>query len=173
VAEWNTAAAISKRITGDVQRTAAAVPRGSLLVIGAPDQGVRGVGPTWLWAFALPFALQPPFTPTDLTDHAFAIMPPNVYCCPRQQWLVHTRRAVASWAALPEQPPAVAMVWAASTGALARQTEADNPALRPRLLRLSTARTPTEGCEMLIEVLDAVGGEKKMTCRPLSWMQDY
>ncbi|MGH2370604.1 MAG: hypothetical protein ACRDI2_20705, partial [Chloroflexota bacterium] len=71
VGEWNAAAAVSEKITRDVGQVARTAPRGSLLVLGAPDQGVRGIGPTWLWGYALPFAVQPPFSQTDLSERAY------------------------------------------------------------------------------------------------------
>ena len=57
VAPWRHAAKLSERVAGEVARVAAQLRPGEVLLIDVPDvhEGV------WLWSWAAPFALQPPF----------------------------------------------------------------------------------------------------------------
>src|SRR5262249_29885794 len=100
LAEWNTAAVISRRIVHDVEREAATTAGGTLLILGAPQFRTptgRWGGRTFVWSWALPFAVQPPFTQTDLTERVYVIERPEVYCCPLSQWFTHVRASLQTW----------------------------------------------------------------------------
>src|SRR5262249_44922759 len=82
--EWKAAAAVCRDIVRDVEREAATTPGGTLLILGASQfrtpAGGWG-GRTFVWSWALPFGIQPPFTQADLTERDYIIERPEVYCC--------------------------------------------------------------------------------------------
>jgi hypothetical protein len=138
---WNAAGALSGDVSHAVQGQVDRLPTGSLLVLDVDGQEGWQRGGALLWAWALPFALQPPFAPTDLTRRVFVVAPPSTYCCPRDQWFAKARGGLRAWSARPGQPPVVAMLWDRGTGALRVRSEADVPSLRGRVLRMRDART--------------------------------
>src|SRR5262249_5092077 len=101
----------------------------------------------------LPFALQPPFQPAGLLERFNYVAAPDVYCCPRSQWLERTRRAVADWSARREAGPTLVLRWDAYSGALKRETEQERPGLRQVVLTLAGAPTPSEMCRRLDAIL--------------------
>jgi hypothetical protein len=131
IGEWNTKAAVSQRVVLDVEREALAAPEGALLIVGAP------VG-SWEWA--IPFALQPPFTSVDLTTRVFVISPNRLHCC-RGHWMDETSRTIAAWS-VGGAPRIVALHWDARTGAVSRRTDADETALRDLVMVLPQVDTP-------------------------------
>jgi hypothetical protein len=58
------------------------LPRGSVVLVGVPKSSQDA----WLWAWALPFALQKPFLPENLYEQFAIVEVPEVYCCPAKQW---------------------------------------------------------------------------------------
>jgi hypothetical protein len=119
VREWNTIASVSHQAVRDVRATALAAPEGTLLIVGAP---VRS------WEWALPFAVRPPFTRTDLTQRVFIISPRPLSCC-RSQWFGETGELLRRWSEERKAGPVVALRWDPDTGALARATGTDTPQL--------------------------------------------
>ena len=59
---WVTSGRESQRFASAVSRLAPAIPRGSIVFVSAPEWNRDG----WFWSWAMPFALQPPFTSEDL-----------------------------------------------------------------------------------------------------------
>jgi hypothetical protein len=167
VGEWNAAATISEKITRDVRLQAAAAQDGSLLILGAPrnavlDQSDSRVsnaelapppGRPWLWSWALPYAHQPPFTDTDIAERVAVVQPLSVYCCTAEQWLAQTRATITSWSNQPARLPVIVLVWDSSTGALMRQSDEENPALRSHVVSLIGAGTYRELDAMLGDTL--------------------
>jgi hypothetical protein len=98
-----------------------AAPDGTLIIAGVP---VRS------WEYALPFAVQPPFTRTDLTRRASIISEARLYCCPIDQWDARTREQLRDWMERPDDPPVVAMYWDQTTAQLVRLTDRQDPSLR-------------------------------------------
>jgi hypothetical protein len=170
VGEWNTAASISEKIARDVQLQAYAVQDGSLLVLGAPRNAVldrpgSGVvnselapppGRPWLWSWALPYAHQPPFTAADISERVAVVQPLSVYCCTGDQWLTQTQATITTWSNQPGRLPVVVLVWDSSSGALFRQSDEDNPALRSHIVSLIGAATYRELDGMLGSTLAEV-----------------
>jgi hypothetical protein len=78
---WVRAGRTSRKLHLDFLRLAGSVPRGSFVVFLNPPSHVRGL---FVWGWALPFALQEPFSPVyrDLV----IIETPEVYCCPAEDW---------------------------------------------------------------------------------------
>jgi hypothetical protein len=163
VADWNATARVSQTMVRDVERELSAVPVGSLVVLDVPPEGPRRAAHTWLWSYALPYALQPPFTDVDLTERVFVIGPPTVYCCPRSQWLEKTRANVAAWVRRAEQSPVVLLQWDAATGAMDRRSDAEDPSLRSRVAALTTTRKVRTVCAQLNALL-ADPGETRDVC---------
>ncbi len=151
VADWNTAAAISKKAVLRLQREALAMPAGSLVMVSAPLKS---------WEWAVPFMAQPPYTRTDISARVYIVSPWRLHCC-RSVWLEYTRRTLRAWAARPDHPPIVAMYFAPRTGDLSMLTDREYPALRsivPALLRTDSLETLDRAILRILE--DLVGNEK-------------
>jgi hypothetical protein len=124
VRDWNVIAAVSKKAVSDAHVAALAAPQGSLVVLGAPERS---------WAWALPFAVRPPFAPADVTGRVAIISPRALTCC-TPQWLDETREALTRWSSGPSPESVIALRWDEQTGELYRATSADKPEL-PLLFR--------------------------------------
>ena len=121
VSQWRARAAVSRQAVLDVQREALAAPAGTLIVAGAPRSS---------WDFAIPHALRPPFTETDLTRRVSVVSHSSLHCCAADQWDRHTRGLLRDWRARPDRPPVIALHWNPQTGALSRLTDAQESYLR-------------------------------------------
>jgi hypothetical protein len=152
IADWNATARVSEMMVRGVERELSAAPVGSLVVLDVPREVLGRAAHTWLWSWALPYALQPPFTDVDLTERVFVIAPPTVYCCPRSQWLEQTRANVVAWARRAEPSPVVILRWDA-TGAMDRRSDAEDPRLRRRVMALADAGTDKKMCAQLNTLL--------------------
>jgi hypothetical protein len=171
VAEWNASAAVSWRIGAEVARQAGEVAPGSLLVLGAPARRAGAGRDTWVWGYALPFALQPPFASPDVLERVFVVAPPRLWCCAeapdgtlRAWWLEETRRAIRAWSGQSEARPVVALVWDPRTGALVRRSDAEDPLLRGQILGLAGSETAGELCARLRAILGSVGERVDVSC---------
>ncbi len=160
---WTTAAAISQRISADVQREAAAAPQGTLLLLGAPpklgvaaDARIDDYGPLfalWIWGWALPYALEPPFTASRLEQRVSVVSLPAIYCCSEEQWFMHTRRTIDEWAQRTDSSPVISLLWDSTTGTLWRQSESERPGLRSDVLKLLRRGTADEMRRSLAVIL--------------------
>lgn len=139
--DWNAAAAISQQMLNEIEQTAMTLPPGSLLVLGAEDRRRLPHGETWLWSWASPFMLRPPFVATDLTQRVVIVEPEVLYCCWGELWAEHVREDIRTWAARPERFPAVVLVWDSWDGHLYQLSTHEDPALRPALARLAETTT--------------------------------
>lgn len=151
VANWNTAAAISKKAVLRFQREALAMPAGSLVIVGAPLKS---------WEWAVPFMAQPPYTRTDISARVYIVSPWRLHCC-RSVWLEYTRRTLRAWAARPDHPPIVVLYFAPRTGDLSMLTDREYPALRsiiPVLLQTDSLDATDHAILHILE--DLVGNEK-------------
>ena len=121
-ASWNRRAAIS-RAAVDADRTRGATgPEGTLVIAGVPAAS---------WAFAVPHAVRPPFTATDLTKRDASSSPTrSITAAMPLLWNEYTRNALRSWHDGAEHPPVVAMYWDPRTGRLSRVSDRDDPQLR-------------------------------------------
>jgi protein O-mannosyl-transferase len=83
VGEWAAAGAVSRALRAEAVRLAPSIPDGSLLVLeGIPAH----TGKAFVWQWALPFALQPPFVAPDVYGRFRVLEPLDVYCCPAAAW---------------------------------------------------------------------------------------
>ncbi len=121
VRDWHMRAVVSRAAVAAIEREAMNSPDGTLLVVGVPTPS---------WAFAVPHALRPPFTRTDLTRRVLVISDSTLHCCDVSQWNAYTRQALRTWQAQADHPPVVAMYWDARTARLSRVSDRDDPQLR-------------------------------------------
>jgi hypothetical protein len=121
VRDWHMRAVVSRAAVADVEREAMNSPDGTLIIVGVPAAS---------WAFAVPHALRPPFTRSDLTRQVRVISDSTLHCCNAAQWNDYTRQALQAWQAQPDRPPVVAMYWDARTARLSRVSDRDDPQLR-------------------------------------------
>ena len=94
-------------------------PQGGLVIVGVPGQS---------WDWALPFAVRPPYTRTDLTSRAFIVSPRALHCC-SGQWFEDTRRHLRNWSTGPAQHSVTLLRWSGEPGSAGRVTSADYPDL--------------------------------------------
>jgi hypothetical protein len=145
VTDWNVRASVSQKMVADLEREAHSTPEGGLLIVGAPPRS---------WEWALPFAAQPPFTRTDLTERVAIVWPVLLDCC-RLQWAERTRGILQAWSQQ-SSAPAVALRWDSQTGALSRLTDREDPALRRQVLALLETDTPEALDRALLTILRQV-----------------
>jgi hypothetical protein len=101
VGEYNEMSAVSRRATRALEREALAAAPGTLIVISVPPRS---------WEWSLPFAAQPPYTGSDLTERVFILYPRALHCC-RSGWAAHARRTLRAWANGPASDRVVALGW--------------------------------------------------------------
>jgi hypothetical protein len=121
VRDWNSRAAISHGALADLEQEAMNDPDGTLILVGVP---------TASWAFAVPLALRPPFTRTDLTRRVLVVSDSSLHCCPVSHWNEHTREMLRGWHGRADRASVVAMYWDGRTGRLSRVSDTDDPQLR-------------------------------------------
>ena len=121
VRNWNSRAAISRMALVDLEREGMNNPEGTLILVGVPAAS---------WAFAVPLALRPPFTRTDLTRRVLVVSDSSLHCCPVSNWNEYTRQALQAWHGRADRAPVVAMYWDGRTGRLSRVSDTDDPQLR-------------------------------------------
>jgi hypothetical protein len=155
VAAWSAAGSISEKAKRAVEQELSAAPSGSLVVLDVPPELLGSAAHTWLWSFAVPFALQPPYTDVDLTERVFVIVPMSISCCSGSLWLETTRANVEAWAEQAEQPPVVMLHWNAATGEMVRRSDTEDPTLRGQVMALASANTDGEMCAQLNTLLTA------------------
>jgi len=67
------------------------LPQGSVVLVSVPKSSQDA----WLWAWALPFALQKPFLTENLYEQFAIVEVPEVYCCPSKQWWADKQLALS------------------------------------------------------------------------------
>lgn len=136
---WNDAARASHALVTETHRVAREAPPGSLLLVDAPWRTRHA----FVWGWALPFTLQPPFADEDLTQRVRVVGWPATYCCPQDAWLADSRRQVAAWSV---EPRPVYVVSLDAARATTRTVSVDAaPGLREAAAALGSAATPAEG----------------------------
>jgi hypothetical protein len=127
VIDWNTRASISQKAVADLERVVGDAPDGALIV--------AGMSPA-VWAFSLPFAAEPPFSRSNLTDRVSMVWPAPDHCCGVFQWDTYTRERLRTWLSNAAHPPAIVLSWNAETGALTRLSDDADPGLKPLITLL-------------------------------------
>ena len=134
------------------------MPAGTLVLAGAPRRS---------FDFAVPHALRPPFTATDLTARLRVVTHSSIDCCPAHLWEPHTRGLLQAWIDDPAQPPVVVFHWDATTGAASRVDDTAEPFMRslPPLLR-ETRDVASLDAMLLAVVSKLAEGRGPATARP-------
>ena len=134
------------------------MPAGTLVLAGAPGRSFN---------FAVPHALRPPFTATDLTARLRVVTHSSIHCCPAHLWEPHTRRLLQAWIDDPAHPPVVVFHWDPTTGAASRVDDAAEPFMRslPPLLRATRDVAALD--TMLLDVVSKLAeGRGRAAARP-------
>jgi hypothetical protein len=158
VSAWVASGVESQRFAAALPRLLQSVPRGSPVLVDVPEGNRDG----YFWAWAMPFALQPPFTSEDLYDQFKIIERPYVYCCLAHQWWAAKKATVTSLMEAPVPQQVTYIAFAPQNGGTPVVTTrmVDGPALKRRIEAalgksvesLTTSITPAEG-EQLVRVL--------------------
>jgi len=96
--DWRAAATLSRRVNEAVAATAQRARTGDVLLLDVPE-GRRGA---WVWAWAVPFALQPPFQSRDVASDMIVLERENAFFHPeawdqQPSWAQLRRRAAPAW----------------------------------------------------------------------------
>jgi hypothetical protein len=151
VARWDRRADVAERIVHDLDREARHMPPGTLVVAGTPRSS---------FDFAVPHALRPPFTSTDLTARLRVVTHSSIHCCPAHLWAPHTRELLQAWIDDPTRPPVVVLHWHADTGAATRVDDAAQPFVRALVPILAEARDVAALDAAIVDVVEKLtGGE--------------
>ena len=143
--DWHALARISKLAKEHVRREVLDAPQGTLFLVWLPKKS---------WEWGVPFVLQPPFQPEDLTARARVVTPWALYCCGADQWGDYARRQIREWLDSPARPPLVALHFAPGTGAITRTTDSRNPELRELMPVLLRTDTPQALDAALVELIE-------------------
>jgi hypothetical protein len=90
VSKWVRSGVESHGLASALARLPQSIPRGSIVLVSAPEFYREG----WFWSWATPFAAQPPFTGEDLNQAFRIVERPPMYCCPPDQWWAARKAAV-------------------------------------------------------------------------------
>jgi hypothetical protein len=134
---WSAAAAQSRAVSESLLRVARTAPPGSLVVVDA----IGRTRQAYVWAWVLPFAVQPPFASEDLTRRVGVVGNHWTHCCPQDQWLADLRRQVTAWT---DPQPAFVVALGATGPSVATCSDADAPGVRAALRALTDARSPED-----------------------------
>ena len=145
VARWDARAGVSQRIVADLEAEARQAPAGTLVIAGAPRRS---------FDFAVPHALGPPFTATDLTARLRIVTHSSIHCCPARVWEPHTRQLLQAWMDDPSRPPVVVMQWHPATGALSRTDDAAQPFMRALVPILVETRDVASLDAVLLDIVE-------------------
>jgi hypothetical protein len=149
VARWDRRADVSQRIVRDLATEASRLPAGTLVVAGAPRSS---------FDFAVPHAVRPPFTATDLTARLRIVTHSSLHCCPANLWEPHTRALLQAWQDDATQPPVVILYWNADTGAVSRVDDAAQPFVRSLIPILGETRDVASLDATLLDIVEKLTG---------------
>jgi hypothetical protein len=79
---WGEIGEFSRQMRLGLHKLETEAPAGSWVTVTAPDS----IDGKYAWNWALPFALQPPFTQEDLYARLKVLETPALYCCPMPDW---------------------------------------------------------------------------------------
>ncbi len=118
VNDWGARARVSRLAVELVAREAAQVPQGTLLFVSVPEKS---------WAWAAPFALEPPYAPAGALSRVELVTPFRLHCCGPEQWNVDARNRLRRWS---EGEAPVVALHVTETGVVSRLTDRERPELR-------------------------------------------
>jgi hypothetical protein len=135
-ASWMDNARTSEALATRARALATSAPDASVLLIDVPWRTIDA----YLWAWALPFAVQPPFASEDLTRRTVILSHYWAYCCQQEPWWRDLEARVGRWATLRESGP-IFLIGVSPERHIVTATEADVPGLRQALLEVASATT--------------------------------
>jgi hypothetical protein len=147
--EWHVLADVSKTAVERLRDEIVAAPQGTLFLVSVPRRS---------WEWGIPFVLQPPYQPQDLTARVRLVGPWRLHCCGPDHWGRYATRQLREWQNSPERPPIIALYFSPRTGAVARATDAENIELReliPVLLQTDTPEALDGALSALLERMAA------------------
>lgn len=118
VRNWREWARVSRIAVDSVAQEATRVPDGTLLLVSVPQKS---------WAWATPFALQPPFTPVDVMSRVSLVTPFRLHCCGPEQWNIDARQRLRRWS---ETGAPIVALHVTDAGVVSRLTDGERPELR-------------------------------------------
>ena len=149
VAQWDRRAEVSQRIVHDLEGEASRMPAGTLVLAGAPRSS---------FDFAVPHAVRPPFTASDLTARLRVVTHSSIHCCPAHLWEPHTRSLLQAWQDDATHPPVVVLYWNADSGAVTRVDDAAQPFVRALIPILRETRDVASLDATLLDVVEKLTG---------------
>ncbi|HKC10499.1 MAG TPA: hypothetical protein VKI41_00425 [Vicinamibacteria bacterium] len=153
-AEWVAAGRASRAARAEMQRALDARPGAGLVILrGVPPRVPGGFGSIRMWEFALPFALQPPFSPSDPLRATTLLESPSDYCCPLTVWWADQRPRLQ---ALASGPPAEAVAVTVLDWDVAHQTVTAREATITRGFLKEQLAATTSGRRRATRLLDAL-----------------
>ena len=135
---WNDAGRVSQALVAEAHRAARAAPEGSLVLVDAPWRTRYA----FVWGWAVPFTMQPPFAAEDLTRRVHVVSHSWNYCCPQDAWLRDLRGQVEAWSA--RSSPAFVVGVSPPDPRTRTVTDVRVPGLREALRAVAVAPTPQE-----------------------------
>jgi hypothetical protein len=131
VSNWVASGVESKNFASAVPRLLQSVPRNSVVLVAAPEWHRDG----WFWAWATPFALQPPFTAEDLYSEFRIVEQPLAFCCPSDQWWAARKATLMTLVDSPEPQQVTYITFAPDNRGVALSTTRTlgGPALKRRI----------------------------------------
>ncbi len=118
VSDWGARARVSRLAVDLVAREAAQAPAGTLLFVSVPQES---------WAWAAPFAVQPPFAPDGALSRVELVTPFRLHCCGPEQWNIDARNHLRRWS---EGEAPIVALHVTEAGAVSRLTDRERPELR-------------------------------------------
>lgn len=149
--DWHALARISKSAVERIHHEALVAPEGTLFLVGVPKKS---------WEWGVPFVLQPPYQPEDLTKRVRVVTPWPLYCCGAEQWGAYARQHLQSWLNAPNRPPLIALRFAPGTGEVSRLSDTDNPELRTLISAILQTDTPEALDGAIVNMLERLVAKK-------------
>jgi hypothetical protein len=142
---WHELARISKAAVDRVREEAYTAPEGTLILMSVPTKS---------WEWGIPFVLQPPYQPDDLTRRVRVVAPWRLYCCGPDQWRDYALNQIRAWLDSPGKAPIIAMHFAPGTATVSRVTDREKPELREVLPVFLQTDTPFALDQALVELIE-------------------
>lgn len=120
VTRWERMADVAEHSVAEIVKRTDDLPDGSLVLVDVPWRS---------WEWALPFAVQPPYSPTDLTRRLFIVWPRGIDCCQGLHWRDTTQSTVKAWADQPAPGPVLGLHVNVENGDVSSLSDAEDPAL--------------------------------------------
>lgn len=143
VRAWTSTAGVSETVVRVVAGELGSASSDTLVLVDVPEYGGTSQHPVWLWAWVVPYALQPPFVEPTYTRGSFLLCPREAYF-DRGRWRDHVKRVVSRWRSNAPEGGVVALRWDSDSGAFVRRTSRELPDLPAWIAYMGQASTDDE-----------------------------